>query len=69
MAAYGIIDIKMRMLFDYELKQIQGFPLDYVLVGTQAEVKKYIGNSVEVKTACAMCEASAGKIIETRKTA
>lgn len=69
MAAYGIIDIKMRMLFDYELKQIQGFPLDYVLVGTQAEVKKYIGNSVEVKTACAMCEASAGKIIETRKAA
>lgn len=69
MAAYGIIDIKMRMLFDYELKQIQGFPLDYVLVGTQAEVKKYIGNSVEVRTARALCEASARIIIETRKAA
>lgn len=69
MAAYGIVDIKMRMLFDYELKQIQGFPEDYVLVGTQAEVKKYIGNAVEVRTARALCEASARKIFELKKVA
>lgn len=57
MALYGIIDIKMRMLKIPELKKIMGFPEDYVLVGTQAEQKKYIGNAVEVTIARKWCEA------------
>ena len=43
MALYGIVDIKMRMLRIPELKRIMGFPEDYVLVGTQADQKKFIG--------------------------
>lgn len=46
MAAFGITDIKMRMLFVDELKRIQGFPADYILEGTQKDQKKFIGNSV-----------------------
>lgn len=46
MAVYGITDIKMRMLNEVELKLIMGFPREYILVGTQAERKKYIGNAV-----------------------
>jgi DNA (cytosine-5)-methyltransferase 1 len=46
MAAYGLIDIKMRMLRVAELLKIQGFPANYELVGTQADQKKFIGNSV-----------------------
>lgn len=46
MALYGIVDIKMRMLRIPELKRIMGFPEDYVLVGTQADQKKFIGNAV-----------------------
>lgn len=57
MAIYGIIDIYMRMLNVGELKRIMGFPSDYVLVGTQAEQKKYIGNAVEVGMARKLCEA------------
>lgn len=57
MALYGIIDIKMRMLKIPELKKIMGFPENYVLVGTQAEQKKYIGNAVEVNMARVLCEA------------
>lgn len=56
MALYGIIDIKMRMLKITELKKIMGFPEDYVLIGTQAEQKKYIGNAVEVTVARCWCE-------------
>lgn len=59
MAAYGIIDIKMRMLKVSELKAIMGFPNDYVLVGTISEQKKYIGNAVEVHMSRALCEALA----------
>lgn len=59
MAMYGIIDIKMRMLKVSELKAIMGFPKDYVLVGTQAEQKKYIGNAVEVNMSRCLCEALA----------
>lgn len=51
-----ITDIKMRMLKIEELKMIMGFPKDYILMGTQAEQKKYIGNAVEVNTAQRMCE-------------
>lgn len=57
MALYGIMDIKMRMLTIDELKLIQGFPQDYVLIGTQAEQKKFLGNAVEVTIARKLCEA------------
>ena len=62
MAMYCIIDIKMRMLQIKELKRIMGFPDDYVLIGTQSEQKKYIGNAVEVNMARVLCEAIAIKI-------
>ena len=51
MALYGIVDIKMRMLRIPELKKIMGFPENYVLIGTQADQKKFIGNAVEVTQA------------------
>lgn len=57
MAMYCIVDIKMRMLNINELKRIQGFPDNYVLVGTQAEQKKFVGNAVEVNMARVLCEA------------
>lgn len=57
MAAYGIVDIKMRMLKIPELLKIQGFPDGYKLEGTQTEQKKYIGNSVEVTVGKAMFRA------------
>ncbi|MDE5869262.1 MAG: DNA cytosine methyltransferase, partial [Muribaculaceae bacterium] len=57
MALYGIVDIKMRMLMIDELKLIQGFPKDYILIGTQAEQKKFLGNAVEVTIARKLCEA------------
>nr|WP_129732315.1 DNA cytosine methyltransferase [Parabacteroides goldsteinii] len=64
MAMYGIVDIKMRMLKIPELKQIMGFPKDYVLIGTKAEQKKYIGNAVETTIACALSEALVEKLEE-----
>lgn len=54
MVLHNITDIKMRMLKIPELLQIQGFPKDYKLVGTQTEQKKYIGNAVEVNMARAI---------------
>lgn len=66
MALYGIIDIKMRMLRIPELKMIMGFPKNYVLKGTQADQKKYIGNAVEVNQARAICEATAKELIEIK---
>lgn len=66
MALYGIIDIKMRMLRIPELKRIMGFPEDYVLVGTQADQKKFIGNAVEVTQAKKNTEALCGKLREMR---
>jgi len=62
MAAYGITDIKMRMLSVEELLRIQGFPSDYELVGNVAERKKFIGNSVEVTTAKKLFEAHYGAL-------
>lgn len=62
MAAYGIIDIKMRMLKVSELLAIQGFPRNYKLVGTQSEQKKFIGNAVEVNQSRVLCEALAYKL-------
>lgn len=67
MAAYGIVDICMRMLKIAELKRIMGFPTDYVLVGTQAEQKKYIGNAVEVNMSRVLCEALSRKLLENDK--
>lgn len=69
MALYGIIDIKMRMLRIPELKRIMGFPEDYVLIGTQADQKKFIGNAVEVTMARVLCEAVCNKLRELRKVA
>lgn len=57
MAMYCIEDIKMRMLKISELKLITGLPENYVLIGTQSEQKKFIGNAVEVNMARKLCEA------------
>ena len=67
MAAYGIIDIKMRMLKIIELKRIMGFPEDYILVGTQAEQKKFIGNAVEVNMSRVLCEALSRRLVRDKK--
>lgn len=57
MAMYCIVDIKMRMFKVSEMKKIMGFPEDYILIGTQADQKKFIGNAVEVTIARKWCEA------------
>lgn len=66
MALYGIIDIKMRMLRIPELKQIMGFPKEYVLIGSQADQKKFIGNAVEVGIARKMCEALCDRLCQIK---
>lgn len=68
MALYEIVDIKMRMLKIPELKKIMGFPENYVLVGTQAEQKKFIGNAVEVNMARVLCEALCKRLKELNVT-
>jgi DNA (cytosine-5)-methyltransferase 1 len=67
MAMYSIIDIKMRMLKVSELKRIMGFPTDYVLVGSQSEQKKFIGNAVEVGMARVLCEALCDRLDEIER--
>lgn len=62
MILYGLADIKMRMLRIDELKKIMGFPENYILVGTQADQKKFIGNAVEVNMARVLCEALCRRI-------
>ena len=64
MALYGLVDIRMRMLRIPELKRIMGFPENYVLIGTQGEQKKFIGNAVEVNMARVLCEALVMKLYE-----
>ncbi len=54
---YGIVDVTMRMLRIAEMKRIQGFGKDYVLIGTQEEQKKFLGNAVVTEMATALCEA------------
>ncbi len=54
---YGIVDVTMRMLRIAEMKRIQGFGTDYVLIGTQEEQKKFLGNAVVTEMATALCEA------------
>lgn len=66
MALYNIVDITMRMLKETELKLIMGFPEDYVLIGTQADRKKFIGNAVEVNMARSWCEALCAEIEKQR---
>ena len=57
MYAYGIVDIKMRMLRVQELKLITGFPANYILHGNQSDQKKFIGNAVPCAVPKAMVEA------------
>ena len=66
MAVYGLIDIKMRMLRVVELLRIQGFPEDYKMVGTQADHKKFIGNSVVPTVPQKWAEALASKLLERK---
>lgn len=66
MSEYGIIDIRMRMLKIPELKRIMGFSSDYILIGTQAEQKKYIGNAVEVNMSKALCQCLCNEIIKRK---
>jgi DNA (cytosine-5)-methyltransferase 1 len=69
MVLYGIIDIKMRMLRVDELLKIQGFPNEYILTGTQADKKKFIGNSVVPLVVKAWAEALAEKFNNEDKKA
>ena len=69
MAIYNIVDIKMRMLKVSELKKIMGFPEDYILVGTQSEQKKFIGNAVEVNMSRVLCEALCKKLEKQNRMA
>lgn len=62
MAIYGIADILMRMLQVEELLRIQGFPEGYKLIGTQADQKKFIGNSVVPKVPKKWMEAIGQKL-------
>lgn len=67
MEMYDIIDFKIRMLNIREKKRIMGFLADYVLVGSQVEQKKYIGNAVEVNMSRVLCEALCMKFSEYKK--
>ncbi|CAB4218655.1 Dcm Site-specific DNA methylase [uncultured Caudovirales phage] len=62
MVAFGIKDIKMRMLRIKELLKIQGFPDDYYLSGTQNDQKKQIGNAVEVNQAKVLMQRTSEEI-------
>lgn len=59
---YGIVDVTMRMLRILEMKRIQGFGDDYVLVGSSDEQKKYLGNAVVTQVATAWAEAVAAAL-------
>ena len=59
---HGIIDVMMRMLLIVELLRIQGFGDDYELVGTQTDMKRFIGNAVECNQAKVLAEAIAETI-------
>ena len=58
-----IVDVTMRMMRIPEMKRIQGFGDDYVLLGTQEEQKKFLGNAVVTQMATAWAEAVAKAII------
>ncbi len=67
MAAYGIVDIKMRMLRVLELLNIQGFPKGYKLEGNQADQKKFIGNSVVPLVVQKWTESLGLRLLETER--
>lgn len=71
MAAFNIVDIKMRMLKIPELLRIQGFGDGYVLKGNQSDQKRFIGNAVEVNQARVLIEAMYQGLVafQQRKTA
>lgn len=50
-------------------ERVQGFPKDYILKGTKAEQKKFIGNAVEVNQAKALVNENYESIIRWRKAA
>jgi DNA (cytosine-5)-methyltransferase 1 len=50
------LDINYRMLQPQELKQAQGFPTDYEIVGTKTDRTEQIGNAVPVNMAKALCK-------------
>lgn len=68
MAAYGLVDIKMRMLRVHELLKIQGFPEGYQLAGNQSDQKKFIGNSVVPLVVKVWAEALAERLNDHSKT-
>jgi DNA (cytosine-5)-methyltransferase 1 len=68
MAAFSLVDIKMRMLRVNELLKIQGFPEGYQLAGNQADQKKFIGNSVVPHVVTALAEALGEKFFDSYKT-
>lgn len=67
MAAFSLVDIKMRMLRVHELLKIQGFPDQYVLCGNQSDQKKFIGNSVVPLVVKVWAEALGQKLIDNNK--
>ncbi|MFC4449839.1 DNA cytosine methyltransferase [Halorussus aquaticus] len=50
------LDVQYRMLQPRELKQAQGFPADYELVGTKTDRTEQIGNAVPVNLAKNLCK-------------
>lgn len=56
MAQNGIINIRRRLLHVSELMQIQGFPKEYHIAGSQTQQKKFIGNAVVPAVAKAIFE-------------
>lgn len=42
-------------------------PINYMLIGTKAEQKKYIGNAVEVNMARVLCEALCKILVTTQR--
>jgi DNA (cytosine-5)-methyltransferase 1 len=70
MQQHNIADIFMRMLNIAELKRIMGFGDTYILHGSQADQKKFIGNAVETTQAQRNIEAVAlGIMLQRKKTA
>lgn len=49
------VDIFFRMLSPVELARAQGFPDDYLFVGTKTDVVRQIGNAIPVGTAEQLC--------------
>lgn len=64
----NIVDIKMRMLTVDELKQAQGFPKDYVLLGGTTRAKKFIGNSVPPVMAEVLCRSAVDGWLKNNKS-